>query len=99
MTVVDPWLPAEVAKDSWRRELVDAARFAGAESSHRLIQPGELDALLCQARSSWVVGPWPTAGGSARFAALAPAFRSATTALWHVEPSALSCSGSAKPAG
>ena len=99
VTVVDSWLPAEVAKDSWRRELVDASRFAGVESSRRLIQPGELDALLCQARSSWVVGPWPAAGGSARFAALSPAFRSATTALWHVVPSALPCSGSVKPAG
>ena len=52
VSVVDPWLPAEVAKDSWRRELVDAARLARAGSERRLLLPDELGPALCRGRSS-----------------------------------------------
>ena len=99
VTVVDRWLPAEVAKDSWRRELVDATHFAPAASSRRLLHPDELDALLCRNHASWVIGPWPAATGSERFAALPPAYQSGDTALWHVAASALECNASASPAG
>jgi hypothetical protein len=99
VTVVDPWLPAEVAKDSWRRELVDASRFAPPGSSRRLLRPDELDSLLCRNPASWVFGPWPAAGSSARFAAMPPAYQSGDTALWRVAASALQCDTSAKPAG
>jgi 4-amino-4-deoxy-L-arabinose transferase-like glycosyltransferase len=104
VTVVDPWLDSEVAKDSWRRELVDASRFAPAGATRRLIGPAEVGPLLCQVRSSWVVGAWPPAAESAWLAALPPAHQSGATALWHVVTSrpatrsALACSGTASAA-
>lgn len=99
VTVVDAWLPAELAKDSWRSELVDASRFAPAGSSRRLLRPEELDSLLCRNPATWVIGRWPPAAGSARFAALLPAYQSSDTALWRVAASSLQCNTSARPAG
>jgi len=87
VVVVDPWSPADLAQDSWRRELVDAARFAPADSPRRLLRPDELSAALCSARASWVVGPWPPAQTSL-LAAQEPTARSGSTALWHIVPSA-----------
>ena len=101
--VVDPWLASEVAQDSWRRELVDAARFAPAGAARRLLQPAEAVAALCRAPSSWVVGPWPPNPQSA-WLAEPPHYRSGGTALWHIVPAAssmgsgLPCAGTA-PAG
>jgi len=85
--VVDQWRPSEVAKDSWRRELVDAARFAPTGAARRLLHPDEAEAALCRAPSSWVVGPWPAAPLPAWLAAQAPTYQSGTTALWHIVPS------------
>jgi 4-amino-4-deoxy-L-arabinose transferase-like glycosyltransferase len=59
--VVDRWLPDEVAKDSWRRELVDAAHFAGREAPRRLLGPDALDATLCRSTGAWIIGHWPAA--------------------------------------
>jgi 4-amino-4-deoxy-L-arabinose transferase-like glycosyltransferase len=84
VSVVDRWLPEEVAKDSWHRELVDAARFAPADSARHLLLPDELEPALCSARSSWVVGPWPVGEAPAWLAAQPPAYQSGSTALWHV---------------
>ena len=81
--VVDPWLPVEVAKDSWRRELVDAAGFAPAGSPQRLLQTDELAPWLCRTPSAWLITttaaappPW--------LATLQPSHRSGETALWHI---------------
>ena len=83
VTVVDPWLPSDVADDSWRRELVDAEHFAPTASPRRLLGPSALGAALCGARSSWVVGPWPATMPGLR--TQAPAQVSGATALWHVD--------------
>ena len=88
VSVVDPWLPAEVAKDSWRRELVDAAHLAPANARRRLLVPTELAPTLCDARSSWLIGPWPASSERAWLAAQTPVVRSDTTALWHIDASA-----------
>lgn len=84
VSVVNRWLPEEVAKDSWHRELVDAARFAPAHAVRRLLLPDELEPSLCSARSSWVVGPWPVGDASPWLAAQPPVYQSGPTALWHV---------------
>jgi 4-amino-4-deoxy-L-arabinose transferase-like glycosyltransferase len=80
--VVDPWRPAEVAQDSWRRELVDAQGFRGAPATP-LLRPEELAPWLCGSHSAWLVGPWPTTPLAAWLADEPVAFRSGTTALWH----------------
>jgi 4-amino-4-deoxy-L-arabinose transferase-like glycosyltransferase len=88
VVVVDPWSPVDLAQDSWRRELVDASRFAPADAPRRLLRPDELSAALCSARASWVVGPWPPATQTSLLAAQDPTARSGSTALWHIVPSA-----------
>jgi hypothetical protein len=80
--VVDAWRPEEIAKDSWRRELVDAERFRAASPTHRL-RPDALAPTLCESPSTWVIGPWPGAS-IGNGPAPQPAYRSGTTALWHV---------------
>ncbi len=85
--VVDPWRPEEVAKDSWRRELVDAQRFAPADSPRRLLRPDEFQAMLCRSDGAWVIGSWPPSPDEGWLAARVPVYRSASTALWHIEPS------------
>ena len=82
--VVDAWSPAELAKDSWRRELVDAAGFAPAGAPRRLLQPDELGAAPCRSAASWVIGPWPPAPEPGWLAAQAPSYRSGAAALWHI---------------
>jgi hypothetical protein len=85
--VVDPWLPRELAKDSWRRELIDAEGFAGADSPRRLLRPDELDLALCRSAGTWIVGPWPAPPEPQWLATQPPVFHSGKTALWHVETS------------
>jgi hypothetical protein len=88
VVVVDPWSAEEVAHDSWRRELVDAARFAPAEARRRLLHSDALAAALCSAPASWVIGPWPPAPEPRLLATLVPAYAAGGTALWRVVPSA-----------
>ena len=102
VSVVDPWLPAEVAKDSWRRELVDASRFAPAGSRRLLLTPAELAPALCGTHPSWLIGPWPTSATTRWLAGRPPVVQSGNAALWRIdgtEPStraALRC-GEAAP--
>lgn len=84
VSVVNRWLQEDVAKDSWHRELVDAARFAAGHSDRRLLQPDELEPLLCSARSGWLVGSWPVVDAPAWLAAEPPAYQSGPSALWHI---------------
>jgi hypothetical protein len=85
VSVVDPWLPAEVAKDSWRRELVDASRFAPAGSPRLLLTPAELAPALCGAHPSWLVGPWPTSATTRWLTGQAPVVQSGNAALWRID--------------
>ena len=83
--VVDAWLASDLAHDSWRRELVDAARFAPASTTRRLLQPQELVPALCAARSSWLIGAWPATTAPAWLAAQTPVHEFDGTALWHIQ--------------
>ena len=82
--VADPWAPAELEKDSWRRELADAERFAPAPPQHRLLGFDELGSALCAAGSAWVVGPWPSTDRTPWLAAQEPVYREGQVALWRV---------------
>lgn len=90
VSIVDRWPPAEVAKDSWRRELVDAERFATTDSVRRLLRPEELEPALCKVRSSWIIGPWPATSGPTWLAEQPPLYQSNGTALWHIVSSSAS---------
>lgn len=45
------------ARDNWRKELVDAARFDPARAAATLIEQTQLAGTLCRPRTTWVVGP------------------------------------------
>lgn len=85
VSVVDQWLPSEVADDSWRRELVDAAHLAPTGSAKRLLVPAELGPELCHAPSSWVIGPRVADPGLTWLNGLPPVRTYGSTALWRVE--------------
>ena len=87
--VADRWAPAELAKDSWRRELVDAERFASAPTPHQLLGFDELAPLLCGATSTWVVGPWPSNADAPWLSAHEPVYRQGQVALWQLRPAGL----------
>ena len=92
--VVDAWTAQDLARDSWRRELVDAQAFARSptqsftqpfapRSTPHLLHPAELDALLCGSeRIAWIVGPWPAAGW---LNDRAPVQQLDRTALWRID--------------
>ncbi len=92
--VVDRWAPAELAKDSWRRELVDAEHFAPAPSQHRLLRFDELDPALCGATSAWIVGPWPSTADTPWLAAQEPVYSDGRVALWRVRATGPAAPGS-----
>lgn len=83
--VVDRWLPEETAKDSWRRELLDAEAFDVSRKS-RLLHPADLAARLCsQGRPAWVLAP--KGGGSVPWLLkFTPERRSQDAGLWRVDP-------------
>jgi hypothetical protein len=52
------WKPAgSDARDNWRKELMDAARFDPARAAATLVERTQLAGTLCSPRTTWVVGP------------------------------------------
>jgi 4-amino-4-deoxy-L-arabinose transferase-like glycosyltransferase len=86
--VIDPWLPEEVANDSWRRELVDAVRFAPDAFARTLLRPDELDSELCGAPGAWLLGPKSAPSRYAVLNSATPVDSNRNTGLWHVRRSA-----------
>ena len=88
VVVVDDWPAARAdPRDTWRKELADAGRFAPARAAALLVEP----AALCTTQRSWVVGP---SGAQARYPLLAHAVAVAShgdTTLWRVD--ATGCEG------
>lgn len=89
--VVLDWSNPEIhRRDTWRKELADAADFAPTRKRAALLQPDQLAAALCTHPVSWVLGPSSSAG--AAFPFLAGARIQCTvrdTTLWRVERTAL----------
>ncbi|WOB10236.1 glycosyltransferase family 39 protein [Piscinibacter gummiphilus] len=83
--IVEDWGEPDIAaRDNWRKELADAARFAPDRAATSLVTPAQFGALLCSGSNSWVVGH---PANRARYAALASAEQVATaheTVLWRV---------------
>lgn len=84
VTVVDAWAANELAKDSWRRELADAALFAAPSARPDLLTPADLPTLLCGTQGTWVVAP--TATQVQPLAKMRPLRVAGQTGLWHFPP-------------
>lgn len=97
--VADAWAAADLAKDSWRRELSDAERFAPGAPRRRLIGYDELGRLLCGRGPTWIVGPWPSAARTPWLASQDPVYREGDVALWRVPPRRLPRSAAGACAG
>jgi len=87
VSVVEDWQRPEAREhDDWRKELLDAAQFAGAgRAASILIEPAALPVALCRSLVSWVIGP---AGASATYPYLAQAVRVATrrgNTVWRLD--------------
>ncbi|MCP5266985.1 MAG: glycosyltransferase family 39 protein [Burkholderiaceae bacterium] len=56
--VVDEWAdPAIRARDNWRKELADAARFAPARGREVLVPYAQARVRLCAGPTAWIVSP------------------------------------------
>ena len=54
--VVDDWNNPDIAlRDNWRKEVVDAGKFAPGLAAQLLLMPEALPAVLCSSPVSWVV--------------------------------------------
>lgn len=88
--VLDDWSPEELAKDSWRRELVDAEAFASPATARIRLDRKNFAAVVCRARGVWFVGPLPDEGAPPPprpwLAGAKEVFRSESDALWHLNP-------------
>ena len=60
--VVDDWSDPEIVKrDTWRKEMADAAAFEPQRAARVLIEPASLARVLCESRINWIVGSHPDA--------------------------------------
>lgn len=84
--VADLWAPDDMKRDSWRRELADAERFAPPASSRRRLRLDELGWVRCGPTPTWIVGPWPGAADASWLASAEFVYREANVALWRTPP-------------
>jgi len=83
--VVDDWgSPGFAQRDDWRKELADAARFAPAQAARQLVRPEALDATLCAAPVSWVIGRADQAAGRPLLGGSAVIAESGGLRMWRV---------------
>ncbi|TFY96688.1 ArnT family glycosyltransferase [Ramlibacter humi] len=83
--MVDRWDdPGIAARDNWRRELVDAGRFAPDRAQATLLTPARFAALLCGPRTTWVVGSRADAASIPALAAAQAVATQRDTVLWRV---------------
>jgi 4-amino-4-deoxy-L-arabinose transferase-like glycosyltransferase len=55
--IVDDWHNPEILrKDTWRKEIFDAGRFAPDLAARLLLTPADLPLRLCTSRTVWIVG-------------------------------------------
>lgn len=82
VTVVAEWDTSEARRDNWRKELLDAQRFA--PNAAWLAAPKELDAKLCSKAAGWVVGGRSTPRDHPLLARAEQVAASGDTVLWHL---------------
>ncbi|MFD4840286.1 ArnT family glycosyltransferase [Achromobacter sp. NPDC058515] len=90
--VVDDWLNPEVtARDNWRKELHDAAKFDPATGREVLISAAQFNARLCAAPEGarfWVWGRHADGAVYAPLQGLQPEAGGVVNAVWRVEANA-----------
>jgi len=92
LQVLDDWRnPVMTQHDDWRRELVEAGRFAPALARQRLIDRGALPALLCGHARSWIVATAAQLQAEPQLAGAREVARTRDVALWLLPRSALNC--------
>ena len=82
VTVVAEWDTRGAQRDNWRKELLDARRFAPLSAS--LIPPQAFEAKVCAAVASWVVGGRSTPLDYPLLVRAEQVAASGDIVLWHV---------------
>ena len=102
VSVVEDWTDPELSKaDDWRKELVDAARFARERSAKVLLAESALANAVCASPVSWVIGYTPFATSHRFLNKGIAVFQNADTTLWRLDLTAaglaaeLNCAGGA----
>jgi 4-amino-4-deoxy-L-arabinose transferase-like glycosyltransferase len=98
--VVDDWNNPEIAlRDNWRKEIVDAGKFAPELAGRLLLTPEALPAALCSLPVSWVVGSEDQRERHTFLAQAEPVYSIRGETLWRIDSrqsaqfKALNCSG------
>jgi len=55
--VVADWAGTDAKKDSWQKELLDAAKFDPKAASRTVLNLAGMHKLLCSAPTSWIIAP------------------------------------------
>ena len=84
--VVEAWhAPDIAARDNWRRELAEAARFAGAPAQQSLVDRADFAHAVCAHPVSWVVASARTAAQQPLLWQEAPLTSSQRASLWRID--------------
>lgn len=96
--VVEAWTAIDIAaRDNWRKELFDAARFAPEADRAVLVDRADFARRLCEREVTWVFAP---PGTDARYPVLRtvpPLARTDRAVLWRLERAAVCVNGNEKP--
>jgi 4-amino-4-deoxy-L-arabinose transferase-like glycosyltransferase len=84
IVVVANWDSDQARRDNWRKELLDASKFAANSAS--LIAPQALGAKLCASMPSWVVGGRDASREYPSLARAEQVAASGNLVLWRVPP-------------
>ena len=86
--VVEDWGNADALKrDSWRKELADAGRFAPVRAGRTLILPAALPDALCRSAIAWVIGPASSTAAYPFLRLARVAYSTRDTTLWKLDTS------------
>jgi len=86
VAIVDDWHNAELlSKDTWRKEIFDAGRFAPALATRLLLTPTDLPGAACAAPAAWIVGSSEAYERMVGPGAPAPVASQLGVSLWRVD--------------
>ena len=94
VAVVEDWQdPAIAQRDNWRKELLDASRFAADGGAQVLVDASRLAPGACDRAATWIVA---TSAAAARYGLAEraqPVARNGDTGLWRIAPAAVMAPG------
>ena len=98
--VVEAWKAFDIAaRDNWRKELYDAARFAPARADAVLVDRPDFAQMLCERPVSWVLAPRDAAARYSVLGAAQPVAVTERAALWRFDDHACVSRGRTPIAG